>query len=201
MPVTTAAPSIHPDSGPCNRLLASLPDEDSRRLSPHFRAISLQRRHALMRQGQPVQEIVFPTGGVCSLVRTTDDGHAIEIIGIGAEGATNARLRLQRAAFGRTAMLSMAAHDRRSCPIGKFFGDAGNAGDGARSTTADSHADYGRPSPRRCCQLHARNGEGARSEGTPRGCVRMLSRAVARFRCRGIDPVVTSGGGYDAPRT
>jgi CRP-like cAMP-binding protein len=90
MPVTTAAPSIHADSGPCNRLLASLPDEDSRRLSPHLRVISLQRRHMLMRQGQPVQEIVFPTGGVCSLVRTTDDGHAIEIIGVGAEGAIGA---------------------------------------------------------------------------------------------------------------
>ena len=73
-----------------NGILASLPEDDYRRISPHLRKVSLQKRQSLLRQGQPVQEIVFPVHGVCSLVKTTEDGHSIEIIGIGAEGAVGA---------------------------------------------------------------------------------------------------------------
>ena len=96
MSVTAAASSISADSEPeaRNHILGSLPDEDIRRLSPHLRTMSLQRRHVLVRQGEPVQEIVFPTGGVCSLVKTTEDAQAIEILGVGAEGAIGASVAI-----------------------------------------------------------------------------------------------------------
>jgi CRP-like cAMP-binding protein len=95
MPVTAA--SMPENATPVgNRLLASLPPEDGARLSKYLKTISLRRRHALLRQGQPVPEIVFPTGGVCSLVKTTEEGHTIEIMGIGAEGAIGAAV-----AFGQ----------------------------------------------------------------------------------------------------
>lgn len=73
-----------------NRLLASLPEDDYRRLSPHLRQIALRTRQNLLRFGQPVQEIVFPVAGVCSFVKTTQDGHSIELLGIGYEGAVGA---------------------------------------------------------------------------------------------------------------
>jgi CRP-like cAMP-binding protein len=37
-----------------------------------------------------VHEIIFPTGGLCSLMKTTEDGHSIEVMAIGAEGAIGA---------------------------------------------------------------------------------------------------------------
>lgn len=88
--VTTAPQLIDPAAQRFNRLLALLPQDDQRRLAPHLRTVSLRSKHVLLRQGQPVHEIIFPTGGVCSLMKTTEDGHSIEVMGIGAEGAIGA---------------------------------------------------------------------------------------------------------------
>jgi CRP-like cAMP-binding protein len=73
-----------------NRLLGLLPQDDQRRLAPYLRTVSLRSKQVLLRQGQPVHEIIFPTGGVCSLIKTTEDGHSIEVLGIGADGAIGA---------------------------------------------------------------------------------------------------------------
>lgn len=73
-----------------NHVLANLPDEDFRRLSPSLRRVSLRRRQVLLRQGQRVQEIIFPVNGLCSVAKTTEDGHSIEILSIGAEGIVGA---------------------------------------------------------------------------------------------------------------
>src|SRR5687768_15426050 len=99
MPATAVESSEHPvrDNAQGNLLLASLPEEERRRLSPHLRTVFLRRKQALLRQGQPVQEIIFPTGGVCSLVRTTEDGHAIEVLSVGAEGAIGAGVAMGQA--------------------------------------------------------------------------------------------------------
>jgi len=77
-----------------NRLLVSLPEDDYRRVARHLRRAPLRAKQVLLQQGQPVQEIIFPVRGVCSLVKTTEDGHSIEIIGIGAEGAVGASVAL-----------------------------------------------------------------------------------------------------------
>lgn len=102
-----------------NRLLDSLPAEDSRRLSPHLKMMSLRRRQPLLRQGQPVQEIVFPTGGVCSLVRSTEDGHAIEIIGVGAEGAIGAGIVMGQAE-SPTDVVVQVSSDAATLPLEVF---------------------------------------------------------------------------------
>jgi CRP-like cAMP-binding protein len=73
-----------------NQLLKALPVEDYRRLLPHLRQAVLQPRVTLQRCGQPIQEIVFPLSGVCSMVMTTDDGHSIELLGIGRDGVVGA---------------------------------------------------------------------------------------------------------------
>lgn len=94
MPETAAANALPPPIDAAvprvNRLIGLLPPEDERRLTPHLRTVSLRSKQTLLRQGQPVPEIIFPTGGVCSLIKTTEDGHSIEVLGIGAEGAIGA---------------------------------------------------------------------------------------------------------------
>ena len=84
MPTTAVATSRS------NQLLSSLPEDEYRRISPYLRHTLLHAKQMLQRQGQPIQQIVFPLAGMCSAVKTTDDGHAIELLGIGREGAVGA---------------------------------------------------------------------------------------------------------------
>jgi CRP-like cAMP-binding protein len=90
-----------------NRLLGLLPREDQRRLAPDLRTVSLRSKQALLRQGQPVHEIFFPTGGVCSLIKTTEDGHSIEVIGIGSEGAIGASVAWGQAESAADVMVQL----------------------------------------------------------------------------------------------
>ncbi len=122
MPATAVSSSefLLPDIPEGNRLLASLPDEDRRRLSPHLKSVFLHRRQALLRQGQPVQEIIFPNGGVCSLVRTTEDGKAIEILAVGAEGAIGASVAIGQAESATDVVVQVASDAALALPLEVF---------------------------------------------------------------------------------
>ncbi len=70
-----------------NKLLASLPAEDYRRIAPHLRRVPIHLRQVLHRQDEAIEHVYFPNGGACSLVRTLQDGQTAEVATIGAEGA------------------------------------------------------------------------------------------------------------------
>ena len=113
-----------------NRLLASLPEEDYRRVSPYLRPVSLRSRQSLLRQGQPVQDIIFPVAGVCSLVKTTEDGHSIEILGIGSEGAIGATVVLGQRESAADVTVLVSDEAALSLPLEVFKGEL-QRGDGA----------------------------------------------------------------------
>jgi len=69
-----------------NKLLASLPPEDYERIAPHLRSVAMTLKQSLYKQDEPIQDVVFPNGGACSLVKTLQDGQAAEVASIGAEG-------------------------------------------------------------------------------------------------------------------
>lgn len=69
-----------------NRLLARLPAEDYRRLAPFLETVSLPFQSVLQKPDESVQRILFPGGGVCSIVWTMSDGQMVEIATIGSEG-------------------------------------------------------------------------------------------------------------------
>jgi CRP-like cAMP-binding protein len=73
-----------------NKLLASLPAEDFERLEPHLRIVPMKMRQRFHRQDEPIQDVYFPGGGACSLVKTLQDGQAAEVATIGGEGAIGA---------------------------------------------------------------------------------------------------------------
>jgi len=106
-----------------NRLLASLPEEDYQRVSPYLRRVSLRRRQSLLRQGQPFQEIIFPVAGVCSLVKTTEDGHSIEILGIGSEGAIGATVVLGQRESAADVTVLVSDEAALSLPLEVFKGE------------------------------------------------------------------------------
>ena len=69
-----------------NKLLASLPQEDMDRISPHLMATSLPFRRVLYKQDDAINEVYFLGGGACSLIKIMSDGAAAEIATVGNEG-------------------------------------------------------------------------------------------------------------------
>jgi CRP-like cAMP-binding protein len=70
-----------------NKLLASLPIEEYQRIAPHLKSVPMWAKQRLYTQDTPIEQVFFPGGGACVLVKTTDDGHAAELAAVGSEGA------------------------------------------------------------------------------------------------------------------
>jgi CRP-like cAMP-binding protein len=69
-----------------NRLLARLPDEDFQQLLPHLKIIPLPAKKVLQQQGERLQSVYFPIGGVVSMAIVLPDGAMVETATIGDEG-------------------------------------------------------------------------------------------------------------------
>src|ERR687894_624445 len=74
------------DGRPRNKLLARLPSEDFDRLRPYLRTVPLTVKQILHPVGQPIRDVFFPNGGVCSVTTVMADGSMVEIATIGDEG-------------------------------------------------------------------------------------------------------------------
>jgi len=73
-----------------NKLLASLPADAYQRLQGNLVLTSLTMRQVLHKEGQPIRDVYFPAGGVCSLTKTMRDGQTAEVATIGSEGVIGA---------------------------------------------------------------------------------------------------------------
>jgi CRP-like cAMP-binding protein len=81
------SPSVRPppavrqlpaDARPKNRLLATLPDADFRRIRPHLTTVALAAKQILLKRGDPIRYVYFPNGGVCSVTAMMKNGAAVE---------------------------------------------------------------------------------------------------------------------------
>jgi CRP-like cAMP-binding protein len=73
--------------GTGNRLLSSLPPADLAALAGHLREVDLVQGALVQEQGEPIEQVYFPSGGIISLLAVMRQGEAIEIATIGREGA------------------------------------------------------------------------------------------------------------------
>lgn len=71
---------------PTNRLLASLPDDDFRRLRPALHTVPLRLRQLLHKQHEPVRYVYFPNHGLASVTTMMSDGALLEVALVGNEG-------------------------------------------------------------------------------------------------------------------
>ena len=71
---------------PKNRLLAALPADDYRRLLPHLTAFPMRCQQVLQKQGETIEHVYFPNGGVCSVVAMLSSGATAQVAAIGDEG-------------------------------------------------------------------------------------------------------------------
>lgn len=69
-----------------NLLLAALPSVDRERLVPTLEVVALKLKDLLHKPGEPIQHVLFPGGGFCSIVTVLEDGGMVEVATIGREG-------------------------------------------------------------------------------------------------------------------
>ena len=74
----------HPHSP--NRLLASLPSEELKRLQPYMEQVSLSHGQSIILPYEPIPFVYFPVNSLLSLVTVMEDGSTVEAGAIGREG-------------------------------------------------------------------------------------------------------------------
>ena len=71
-----------------NRLLQQVQSPDDLRIGRYLEHIDLERGETLFEPGDPVEHVYFPCAGtIISLMIATANGHAVEVLSIGCEGA------------------------------------------------------------------------------------------------------------------
>jgi CRP-like cAMP-binding protein len=80
-------PENRASEAPCtNRLLAALPDEEYRRLSPHLEQFVLTYGATIYERSELVRHIYFPESGIISLLAALADSTTLEVGMVGPEG-------------------------------------------------------------------------------------------------------------------
>jgi CRP-like cAMP-binding protein len=81
-------------AGTTNGLLASLSAEDLAAIRPHLRTFELSPESALLRLGEPIEQVYLPHSGVVSLVVELKTGQRIEVAMIGRDSIVGASAAL-----------------------------------------------------------------------------------------------------------
>jgi CRP-like cAMP-binding protein len=71
---------------PKNRILAALPEADYSHLLPHLTTIPMRAKQVVQHEGEPLEYVYFPNGGVFSITTLLPDGRMVEAATIGDEG-------------------------------------------------------------------------------------------------------------------
>jgi CRP-like cAMP-binding protein len=78
-----------------NHLLASLNGGGLAELAGEFEAVNSDIKDHVYRQNEPIEQVVFPTSGVFSLVSELEDGRGVEVATVGNEGMLGLPVFLQ----------------------------------------------------------------------------------------------------------
>ena len=71
---------------PANRILASVPAREYRRLSPHLFPVSLKFGQVLYEPGKSIRQVYFPLNSLVSLLTAVDRRRTLEVGMVGQEG-------------------------------------------------------------------------------------------------------------------
>jgi CRP-like cAMP-binding protein len=83
---TGPSPSDAPPPAAANELLAALPADVLRRLTPGLELVPLSVKDVLHQPGQPIDYVYFPGGGFVSELTVLETGDMVEVATIGREG-------------------------------------------------------------------------------------------------------------------
>jgi CRP-like cAMP-binding protein len=82
------------DGPPTNRLLAALSVHDFQSLLPHLNTVSLHSRQVLQTNGELIQFVYFPNGGLVSIATVLLDGTMLAAATVGDEGVVGGEAML-----------------------------------------------------------------------------------------------------------
>src|SRR5689334_15308693 len=88
-----------------NRLLAALPAADFDLLAPEFETIALDLDAVVARAGDQIEYVLFPCGGVVSLMIDMANGETVATAAVGREGAVGILSVLGPLPSGNTAIV------------------------------------------------------------------------------------------------
>ena len=94
-----------------NLLLAALPEDDFRRVSPQLEMVPLKLKEFLHKPGEPIEYVYFPGVGFCSIVTVLEDGSMVEAAAIGREGVVGLSARVETETPLSTASMAQADID------------------------------------------------------------------------------------------
>src|SRR4051812_18783650 len=77
-----------------NHLLSKLTEEQFRPLLPLLDLVEIRGKDVLVRQGDPIEYVYFPSIGAYSCIVYMEDGSGVEVGTIGNEGFTNMEMLL-----------------------------------------------------------------------------------------------------------
>jgi len=93
-----------------NRVLASLPAAEIKRLAPHLSPVALMVNRTLHDAGQTIDSVYFLEDGVCSIVATMASGNTVEVGIIGREGFVGLPAVLGTQASPNRAFMQIPGH-------------------------------------------------------------------------------------------
>ena len=117
--------------------LAALPADDYRRLLPHLKTVPIRHKQVVHKEGDRIQRVYFPNGGVFSVTTPLSDGRNVEVATIGDEGMLGVETSLtdHAVATGDT-MMQVPDGEVTMLPVEVFRHEV----DGAVSYTTSSDA-------------------------------------------------------------
>ncbi len=96
-----------------NRLLASLPPPEIKRLAPHLVPVTLAVNHTLHDAGQTVDTVFFLEQGICSIVASMESGNTIEVGITGRDGLVGTSAILGTGRAMNRSYMQLAGHGFR----------------------------------------------------------------------------------------
>jgi CRP-like cAMP-binding protein len=96
-----------------NHLLAKLTDEQLRPLLPLFDLVEVKLKEILLRQGDPIEYVYFPSSGAYSCIVYMEDGSGVEIGTVGNEGFANMEMLLDATIATETVVCQIAGTSLR----------------------------------------------------------------------------------------
>jgi CRP-like cAMP-binding protein len=91
-----------------NHLLAKLTDEQFRPLLPFLDLVEIKVKDVLVRQGDPIKYVYFPSIGAYSCIVYMEDGAGVEVGTVGNEGFTNIEMLLDATIATETVVCQIA---------------------------------------------------------------------------------------------
>jgi CRP-like cAMP-binding protein len=106
-----------------NRLLASLPADEYKRIVPQLVETSLEQHRRLEEPGELPTHVFFPWSGVCSLTNTMSDGRMVEVGTIGNEGMVGLSAYFGNPMPQALTLVQVAGDGAHTMRVGTFVGE------------------------------------------------------------------------------